>query len=289
VILKKIAIFQNTEYDKEYIYTKRAVRVLSGNRISSYLSESARPYFENESLDVKFFENTDQMMEEADAVLVLGGDGTMIGYSVLAAKKGKPVIGVNLGHLGFLTALERGEIPKLSALANGDFTVEERMLLEAEISLNGEIIHSQQILNDIAITSGVRSKIGEFSLSAKTGGLLEYRADGVIVATPTGSTAYSFSAGGPIIEPTASILSVTPICPHSLYSRPLIFPDCADIEIKNASQREKSLFLTIDGRINHEMFTGERIRVTRSKLSAGFIRLKDSSFYERLRQKMNDR
>jgi len=139
------------------------------------------------------------------------------------------------------------------------------------------------------LSNGSISRIVDLVLYEGGVEIASYRSDGMIVSTPTGSTAYSLAAGGAIVDPRLNCLCVTPICPHSLYSRPLIFPDCADIEIRNASQREKSLFLTIDGRINHEMFTGERIRVTRSKISAEFIRLKDSSFYERLRQKMNDR
>ena len=115
-----------------------------------------------------------------------------------------------------------------------------------------------------------------------------YRSDGMIISTPTGSTAYSLAAGGAIVDPRLNCLCVTPICPHSLYARPLIFPDSASIEIKNNCQREKTLFLTVDGRINYELSLGEIIRVTRSPLQTRFIRVKEDSFYGRLVQKMND-
>ena len=169
--LKKIAIFPNSEYDPEYSYTKQAVRVLAESGIRSILSSPAKPFFPNDALSVEFFNCADDMMEAADAILVLGGDGTMIGYSVRAAEKNKPSIGVNLGHLGFLMALERTEIEKLSLLAEGKFTVESRMLLDAQILLDGKMLHSQRILNDIVVASGVRSKIAEFSLSCKPLGL----------------------------------------------------------------------------------------------------------------------
>ena len=288
MILKKIAIFQNTEYDKEYIDTKRAVRVLSENGISSYLSESARPTFEDASLDVKFFENTDQMMDEADAILVLGGDGTMIGYCIRAAEKDKPAIGINLGHLGFLMALERTEIEKLSALAEGNFSVETRMLLEAEIVLDGNVLHSQRILNDVVIASGVRSKIAEFSLICAPGGKLDYRADGIIVATPTGSTAYSFSAGGPIIDPLASIVSVKPICPHSLLSRAVLLSPETALTVSGATRDALTdIHVTMDGKNACLIPKEAEIHIRKSPYTAKIIKIGANRFYDILETKLN--
>ena len=288
VILKKIAIFQNTEYDKEYIYTKRAVRVLSENGIFSYLSEFARPFFENESLNVKFFENKAHMMEEADAILVLGGDGTMIGYCIQAAEKDKPAIGINLGHLGFLMALEKTEIEKLSALAGGNFSVETRMLLEAEIVLDGKILHSQRILNDVVIASGVRSKIAEFSLSCAPGGKLDYRADGIIIATPTGSTAYSFSAGGPIIDPLASIVSVKPICPHSLLSRAVLLSPETSLTVSGATRDTSTdIHVTMDGKNACLVPKEAEIHIWKSQYTAKIIKIGANRFYDILETKLN--
>lgn len=288
MILKKIAIFQNSEYDKEYIYTKRAVCILSENGISSYLSETARPFFENEPLAVNFFENTDQMMEEADAILVLGGDGTMIGYSIRAAEKDKPAIGINLGHLGFLMALERTEIEKLSALAEGSFSVETRMLLEAEIVLDGHILHSQRILNDVVIASGVRSKIAEFSLICAPGGKLDYRADGIIIATPTGSTAYSFSAGGPIIDPMASIVSVKPICPHSLLSRAVLLSPETALTVSGATRDTLTdIHVTMDGKNARLIPKEAEIHIRKSQYTAKIIKIGANRFYDILETKLN--
>ena len=288
VILKKIAIFQNAEYDKEYIYTKRAVRVLSENGIFSYLAESARPFFDNEPIGVNFFENTDQMLEEADAILVLGGDGTMINYSIRAAEKEKPAIGINLGHLGFLMALERTEIEELSALAEGNFSVETRMLLEAEIELDGKILHSQRILNDVVIASGVRSKIAEFSLACTPGGKLDYRADGIIIATPTGSTAYSFSAGGPIIDPMASIISVNPICPHSLLNRAVLLPPETEFTVSGRTRDVSTdIHITMDGK-NACLIPKEAIiHIRKSQYTAKIIKIGANRFYDILETKLN--
>ena len=288
MILKKISIFQNSEYDREYTYTKQAVRILSENGIYSLLSSTARPFFEKSSLSIQFVDSMDEMMEMSDAILVLGGDGTMIDYTIRAAAKGKPAIGINLGHLGFLMALERSETEKLSALAKGEFTVESRMLLEAQILLDGKLLHSQRILNDIVIASGVRSKIAEFSLSCTPGGHLDYRADGIIIATPTGSTAYSFSAGGPVIDPTASIFSVMPICPHSLLSRAVLLSPETTLSVSGRTRDDiTDVHITIDGKNSRLIPKDAKIQIKKSEYTAKIIKIGANRFYDILETKLN--
>jgi NAD+ kinase len=288
VTLRKIAIFPNSEYDREYAYTGQAVRVLSENGILSILSSSAKPFFKEEHLSVQFFDEADAMMDACDAILVLGGDGTMIDYSVRAAEKNKPAIGVNLGHLGFLMALERTEIEGLSALAEDRFTVESRMLLDAQILLNGEVIHSQRILNDIVVASGVRSKIAEFSLSCTPGGKLDYRADGIIVATPTGSTAYSFSAGGPVIDPTASIFSVMPVCPHSLLSRAILLSPENSLTVSGSTRDHLTdIHVTMDGKNSRLIPKEAEIHIKKSEYTAKIIKIGSTRFYDILETKLN--
>ena len=288
MILRKIAIFPNSEYDREYAYTGQAVRILSENGILSILSSSAKPFFNDEHLSVQFFDETDAMMNACDAILVLGGDGTMIDYSVRAAEKNKPSIGINLGHLGFLMALERSEIDGLSALAEDNFTVESRMLLDAQILLNGEVLHSQRILNDIVVASGVRSKIAEFSLSCTPGGKLDYRADGIIVATPTGSTAYSFSAGGPVIDPTASIFSVMPVCPHSLLSRAILLSPETSLTVSGRTRDNLTdVHVTMDGKNSRLIPKEAEIRIKKSEYTAKIIKIGSTRFYDILETKLN--
>jgi len=288
VIPKKIAIFQNSEYDREYTYTEQAIRILSENGILSLLSSAARPHFESSLLQVQFFENTDEMLEASDAVLVLGGDGTMIDHTIRAAEKNKPAVGINLGHLGFLMALERTEIEKLSALAQGNFTVESRMLLEAQILLDGKVLHEQRILNDIVVASGVRSKIAEFSLSCTPGGHLDYRADAIIVATPTGSTAYSFSAGGPIIDPTAAIFSVVPVCPHSLLRQAVLLSPETDLCISGRTRDDiTDIHVTMDGKNSRLVPKDARILIRKSDYTAQIIKIGSNRFYDILETKLN--
>ena len=282
--LRKIAIFPNSEYDREYAYTGQAVRVLSENGILSILSSSAKPFFKGEHLSVQFFDEADAMMDACDAILVLGGDGTMIDYSVRAAEKNKPAIGINLGHLGFLMALERTEIDGLSALAEDQFTVESRMLLDAQIVLNGEILHSQRILNDIVAASGVRSKIAEFSLSCTPGGKLDYRADGIIVATPTGSTAYSLSAGGAILTPEVPVFMMTPICAFSMRARPIVFSDTDEFTVR--VNKGKSIVLA-DGGVVATLPEGAQMRIKKAPFTADFPVKDGSDFFARVRNKLN--
>ena len=287
MIPKRIAIFQNPEYDAELFYTARTARVLLENGITPVLHEDTRPRIDT-SLTAIYLSHTDEMIDASDMILVLGGDGTMIDHTVRAAKKNKPAIGVNLGNLGFLTALEKDHPEELSARARGEFTVENRMLLDAEIILDGEVLHRQRLLNDVAIASGVRSKIAEFSIASKTGKLLEYRADGVIVATPTGSTAYSFSAGGPVIDPTAEILSLTPICPHSLLRRSvLLSPDTELVITGKTRDTITDIHITMDGKNSRLVPKEAEIHIKRSPYTAKIIKIGPNRFYDILETKLN--
>ena len=157
------------------------------------------------------------------------------------------------------------------------------------VTPEGVVKKNEYALNDAVLSNGSISRVVDIELYESGVAIASYRADGIIVSTPTGSTAYSLSAGGAIVDPRLECLCVTPICPHSLYSRPLVFPDSACVEIKNTCQREKKVFLTVDGKVNYELSYLDVVRVTRSPLKTSFICLKEGSFYERLRQKMTDK
>ncbi len=232
----------------------------------------------------------DKVYRSCDAVVVLGGDGTLLESARRVAQLEIPIIGINLGRVGYMAELEASEIDKLERVVNGDYEIEERSMLAVEIITgDGRARSSSYALNDAVISNGSISRIVDLELYE--GGVLisSYRSDGMIVATPTGSTAYSMSAGGAVVDPRLFCLCVTPICPHSLSARPIIFPDSATISIKNICQREKMLYLTVDGRANFELFRGESVQITRSPLTTRLIRLNKSGFYTKLRQKMNEK
>ncbi len=286
-----VALFTKTGADSDFSYTKKTIDILSPYGITTLLPEALQDKIalQNDML-VRFLPDEEATLCEADMALVLGGDGTMIGYSVLAAEQNKPTAGVNLGTLGFLTALERDELDGLRALGTGDFTTEDRMLLDVEIEdENGVIIHRQHILNDIVIASGIRSKIAEFSLFSKNGKILDYRADAIIIATPTGSTAYSFSAGGPVIDPTAEIICVTPVCPHTLLRGSVLLAPNAELSVRGKTRDTAmtDVHITMDGKNSHFIPQNAKISIRRSKYTAKIVKIGTNRFYDILETKLN--
>ena len=231
----------------------------------------------------------DGVYAEADAIVVLGGDGTILESARRAANRGTPILGINLGRLGFMAELEPTELQFLPRLLNDDFSIESRSMLRVELlSEKGELRSFCYALNDATISNGSVSRIIDLALSENGAPVTTYRADGLIVATPTGSTAYSMSAGGAIVDPSVPCFCVTPICPHSFAARPLIFSDSSTLEVRNICVREKMLYLTVDGKMNFELYRNQKVRITKSNLETKLIRFKESGFYQKLCRKMRE-
>lgn len=225
---------------------------------------------------------------EADILIVLGGDGSILEASRRAVHRGTPILGINLGRLGYMAELEMSEIDQLSKLFQNEYYLEKRSMLRVELYSGSDLKSFGYALNDAVISNGSVSRMIDLELLENGTSVTTYRADGLIIATPTGSTAYSMSAGGPIVEPSVPCVCVTPICPHSLTARPLIFSENSVLEIRNICVREKMLYLTVDGRMNFDLYRNQVVRVTKAKLSTNLIRLKPSAFYSKLRQKMGN-
>ena len=224
---------------------------------------------------------------EANILIVLGGDGTILEAARRAAVRGTPILGINLGRLGYMAELEPSELDLLGRLFTGDYELEERSMLRVELYAGGELRSFCYALNDAVISNGSVSRMIELELSEGGSPVTTYRADGLIIATPTGSTAYSMSAGGALVDPRVPCVCVTPICPHSFIARPMIFSDDAVLEVRNICAREKMLYLTVDGRMNFELYRNQVVRVTKANIKTKLIRLKSYGFYRKLRQKMN--
>ncbi len=236
-----------------------------------------------------YFLPVEKLYDEADLVIALGGDGTILDCAKKMAKRGKPILGINLGHLGYMAELEMDELAALSRVIDGDYKIDERSMINVDVlDVQGNVKYSSYALNDAVISNGGVSKIINLELYAESNLVTSYRADGLIVSTPTGSTAYAMSAGGSIADPKVRCNLVTPICPHSFIARQLIFSDETPLKIKNVSVREKSLFLTLDGKTNCEIFREETVSITKSDLKVKLVRLKDCSFYDILSQKMKN-
>lgn len=289
--IKRVLIITNFNiYDKANAAMRVAEKLNGlGCEVCTLFYNKDRLYRHNKNKIEFTYLQADEAYGAVDAVVVLGGDGTILESARRAAPHGTYILGLNLGRLGYMAELELGEIDKLERMVSGDYRTETRSMINIEIiNVEGSVRKNEYALNDAVLSNGSISRIVDTELYEGGISIGNYRSDGMIISTPTGSTAYSLAAGGAIVDPRLNCLCVTPICPHSLTARPLIFSDSANIEIKNNCPREKTLFLTVDGRVNYELAIGERIRVTRSPLVTNFIRLNEYSFYDRLRQKMND-
>ena len=233
------------------------------------------------------FESLQNVYNAADMIIVLGGDGTIMESARKAALRRTPVLGINLGRVGYLAELEMNELHLLDNVMEGKYRLDERAMLNAEIVSGGgqKVKQVGYALNDVVISNGFVSRIIDLQLSEGGTFINNYRADGLIISTPTGSTAYSMSAGGPVADPRISCFCVTPVCPHMLSARPILFPDDAVLEVKHVCKREKVLYLTLDGKLSYELMRNDVVRITKSELTTSIIRVKDRSFYDKLRQK----
>ncbi len=229
----------------------------------------------------------DQLYSIADLIITIGGDGTIMRYAKRAAFDNKPVLGINAGRMGYLANIEQNELGLISKLKTGEYFVENRMMLNVEVFENGKKINEFSALNDAVITSGFISRIIDISVVVGRDSI-NYRADGLIVSTPTGSTAYSMSAGGPIIDPLTENICVTPICSHSLSAKPILLGANNEITLKSFSKKRTEIYLTVDGRkvANVKPFT--EIKISKSKNTVKLIRINDRSFYKTLSIKFKD-
>lgn len=219
-------------------------------------------------------------------LIVLGGDGTLLAAARVAAPHGVPILPVNLGGLGFLTSVTLDELyPTLELVLEGRHRVSERAMLSVELLRGSGVAEKQHALNDAVINKGALARMVDLDLQIDGTYVCRYRADGLIVSTPTGSTAYSLSAGGPIIYPTVDAFVVTPICPHALSDRPLVVPDTVKIEVDFEGGGEP-VYLTVDGQIGIELTGGDRVRVTKAAEKLKLVRAPKKTFYEVLRNKL---
>ena len=224
-------------------------------------------------------------MEECTACIAIGGDGTILHAAKQALKFEKPVLGINLGRLGFLATLEADQLDKLELLVSGDYQVEERMLLDVELQ-KGSGSRRYLALNDAVLSKGELSRVVDIEASCRGRLVSRFRADGVIAATPTGSTAYALSAGGPVMDPALDCISLTPICPHSLVSRTILFEAGSQLEIRAAGADNGPLFLTVDGEEGVPVRETDRLLIRKSSTSARIINLSGKRFYEVLNEKL---
>ena len=229
-----------------------------------------------------------EALNGCDIAIALGGDGTIVHVAKAAAQAGCPVLGINAGHLGFLAGLEADDLEALPALLSGKYTVDERALLEVTVhTAQGDA--TRYAMNEAVLSRGGLSRLVDVMVHADGGEVLSCRGDGVIIATPTGSTAYSLSAGGPVVDPAVDCLLLTPVCPHSLDSRPRIWPGGVTLTAQATAADGAPAYVTVDGEENIPLLPDNTVTIRRADVSVRLLQLQGDSFYERLRRKLSDR
>lgn len=226
---------------------------------------------------------------DGDLLVALGGDGTVIAVAGATAAYGVPTAGINCGHVGYMTCMDADDTENIKKLVSGDYTVQKRILLEASVVRDGkEIPIGSRVMNDAVITNGPIPRLLEFDLFANGKFVENFKCDGIIIATPTGSSAYNMSAGGPILDPELNSIIVTPICPQQIGSRPAVFSADAVFEIRNAVCRgNNSVTLSLDGRCNTEIFPSDTVILRKSSVAASLVSLGDKSFLSVLYSKLS--
>ena len=232
------------------------------------------------------FKQTEEELKSADILVCFGGDGTILHAAKDANQFNVPILGVNLGSVGFMAELELGELSMLSKLPVGKYDVEERMMLDVTVRREGKVIYSDIALNDAALTKGAVARVVDLEVLGDKTTITKMSADGVVISTPTGSTAYSMSAGGPIVEPTAENIIVTPICPHALSARSFVLGHERTVSIKLGRMARKTAFLSVDGGKAFKLNGGDVVETKVSKSKTRLVRVTGRTFYEILNHKL---
>lgn len=234
--------------------------------------------------NVEFY-NDSEVLAECDFLIAIGGDGTIIHAAHYISEYDKPVLGINAGTLGFMAGLEKEELSLLKNLISGEYAIEERMMISAKLYEGDELIYERNCLNDAVISRGGNMRLCDFQVMSETGKPFSYRADGIIIATPTGSTAYSLSAGGPVVDTSIESIILTPICPHSLFARSLIFNGSSELTLKVGCSEEGKCVFSCDGETGIEFGSGSRILISKADKSAKIIKIKADGFADILSKK----
>lgn len=278
--MKNVILTPNPYRDRNFATVRSAMQILkdSGLRVSLCL-----PFEVDRSFELPkdlHFSRLDRELSNADAIICFGGDGTILHTAKAATRRNIPILGVNIGTMGFLAELESSEIGRISQLASGDYKLDPRMMLDVTIQRDRDIVFHDICLNDVAITKGAVARIVYLSVECDGVQALSCGSDGIIVSTPSGSTAYNLSAGGPIVEPDARNMIITPICAHDMASRCIVTSDRRVITVRMTQNARRNAFVSVDGGKAVRLNLGDTVTIRRSKLETKLIKLNDRSFYD---------
>lgn len=278
--MKNVILSPNPYRDKNFQTVRSAMQVLKNAGVNYKL---CLPFELDRGWELPRdlrFSRLDRELPGAELVICFGGDGTILHMAKAATRRGVPILGVNIGTMGFMAELESTELDKLAELARDHYTVDSRMMLDVTVQRERDIIFHDICLNDVVVTKGAVARIVHLEVRCDGVRAMECGGDGIIVATPTGSTAYSVSAGGPIVEPEAKTILITPICPHEIGSRSIVASEKRVITVGLSRNARRNAFLSVDGGKAVRLNIGDVATVKRSPLETRLIRLNDRSFYD---------
>ena len=278
--MKNVILTPNPYRDRNFQTVRSAIQILKDAGIQPKLClpfEVDRNYELPKDLR---FSRLDRELPNAELVICFGGDGTILHMAKAATRRGVPLLGVNIGTMGFMAELESTELERLSMLATGEFTTEKRMMLDVTVQRNRDILFHDICLNDVVVTKGAVARIVHLCVKCDGVSAMEFGGDGVVVSTPTGSTAYSYSAGGPIVEPEAKNIIITPICAHEIGSRCIVASDKRVVSVEQVLNARRNAYLSVDGGRAVRLNMGDVATIRKSHLETRLVRLKERSFYD---------
>ena len=278
----RIYVCPCTDKEKSVKALPPVIAALTGNGITPVMSDAVRGIYDDERVTYIGTVAGDELPDDCDMIMTVGGDGTMLKWGKRATFAFRPLIGVNTGRLGFMTSLDADELDRLSALADGSYTLSRRMLLSASVGQR-----EWCAINDVVLFKDVNSKLPEFTVKINGNTITKIRADGLIFSTPTGSTAYALSAGGPIIEPTVECIQMIPLCAHTLLNRPMIFSGNDIVTVSYAAYEGSRVNISADGSEGYEFAAETELTVQKLKDAAlQIVEIGGRSFYSSVREKL---
>ena len=278
--MKNVILTPNPYRDKNFHTVRTAVQILWDVGIQPKV---CLPFDVDRSYELPKdlrFSRLDRELPNAEMVICFGGDGTILHMAKAATRRGIPILGVNIGTMGFMAELESTELDRLTDLVKGNYTLDSRMMLDVTVQRDRDIIYHDICLNDVVVTKGAVARIVHLEVKCDGVQVMESGGDGIIVSTPTGSTAYSYSAGGPIVEPEARNIIITPICAHEIGSRSIVASDKRTVSVSLVRNARRNAYLSVDGGKAVRLNMGDVASIKKSNLETKLVRLKDRSFYD---------
>jgi NAD+ kinase len=285
---RKIVLYPNVESDVDFLMARQVGDVLrkcGKHVVICPLFIDGNATIEPPSgYEIAELENE---LEEAEMIITFGGDGTILRAARSAAEYGVPILGINMGGKGFMAELEADEIGLLEAAVQGKFKIESRMMIDIEVQRDGENIYSNFALNDVVVKGD--NKVIDMTLFGDSQRITRFSGDGTVIATPTGSTAYSMSAGGPIVDPEASNIIITPICAHVLEARSFVLVSDRQVSIEIGQKKRNPAYISVDGVDHVNIRSGDIVKVYKSERYTKLVRLSDRSFYRKVSEKLGEK